>query len=232
MQGFFHLCIEPPSALHRSGPLRSAVLRCAPLRSAAVRAAPAPLRSAPRHASARRAAPLRSAPLRSAPTPLRSTPLRCAPRRARSAPLRPVSVGMAMVGTHVVRRRRGCALQTFEAKVAAGQFVPNFFSFPDAPRPRKKVGTFLPVSLVTVHAARLRAFLSAAVLPSVVACLRASVLRLSCGGWRAHTCSAGVYTQGVRWCWRTCCARACALLFVRCLRHAFHNAPRHGWRKS
>ena len=185
MQGLFHLCIEPPSAPHRSAPLRSALLRSAPLRSAALRAAPAPLRSAPRRASARRPAPLRSAPLRSAPKPLRSTTI--------------------------------CS---------------ELFSFPDAPRPRKKVGTFLPVSLVTVHDARLRAFLSAAALPSVVACLRESVRRLSCGGCHAHACSAGVYTQGVRWCWRTCCARACALLFVRCLRHAFHNAPRHGWRKS
>ena len=222
----FYARLVPP--LHRA-PLRSAPLRSAPLRAAALRSAPlrcaprrapsAPLRPAPRLGAPPRSAPLRAAPLRPHAAPLHSAPLRAAPRPLGSAPPRAAP-------------RRGCALQTFEAKVAAGQFVPNFFSFPDAPRPRKKVGTFLPVSLVTVHAARLRAFLSAAVLPSVVACLRASVLRLSCGGWRAHTCSAGVYTQGVRWCWRTCCARACALLFVRCLRHASHNAPRHGWRKS
>ena len=38
-----------------------------------------------------------------------------------------VSVGMAMVAPRVVSRRRGCALQTFEAQVAADNFVPNFF---------------------------------------------------------------------------------------------------------
>ena len=50
-----------------------------------------------------------------------------------------VSVGMAMVAPRVVSRRRGCALQTFEAQVAADNFVPNFFSLPDAARPRKKL---------------------------------------------------------------------------------------------
>ena len=139
----------------------------------------APLRSAPLRSASLRAALLRSAPLRSAPRPLRSAPPRAAPRRA--APL-----GSAP------RRSAPPPRRSAPLRSAAGQFVPNFFSFPEAARPRKTVGTFLPVSLATVHDARRRAFLYAAVLPSVVACLRESVLRLSCGGWRARMCSAGV----------------------------------------
>ena len=48
-----------------------------------------------------------------------------------------VSEGRPKVAAHVVRIRRGCALQTFEAQVAADNFVPNFCSLPDAARPRK-----------------------------------------------------------------------------------------------
>ena len=181
-----------------------------------------PLRSAPLRSASLRAALLRSAPLRSAALRAAPAPLRCAPRRAsarrparlRSAPLRSAPTPLR------------------STPLRCGTICSELFSFPEAARPRKKVGTFLPVSLVTVHDARLRAFLSVAALPSVVACLRESVRRLSCGGWHAHTCSAGVCTQGVRWCWRTCCARDCALLCVRCLRHDFRTAPRHGWRKS
>ena len=86
----------------------------------------APLRSAPLRSVPLCCAPLRSAPLRSAPRPLRSAAPRAAPRRA--APL-----GSAP------RRSAPPPRRSAPLRSAAGQFVPNFFSFPEAARPRKKL---------------------------------------------------------------------------------------------